>query len=133
MGTPNGQPQPPVTSNKNAPGPQSGVAGGPNLWSNPAAAYAAYTETMAGETGSRNTIRGNGIFNIDSGVSKTFAMPWSEKQKFQIRWETFNLTNTVEFDPNNSNTTLTEPSTFGQLLGQFGSPRQMQFAGRFTW
>lgn len=133
MGTPNGQPQPPVTSNKNAPGPQSGVAGGPNLWSNPAAAYAAYTETMAGETGSRNTIRGMGIFNIDSGVSKTFNMPWSEKQKIQIRWETFNLTNTVEFDPNNSNTSLTSPSTFGQLLGQFGSPRQMQFAGRFTW
>jgi hypothetical protein len=133
MGTPNGKPQPPVTSNKNAPGPQSGVAGGPNLWSDPAAAYAAYTETMAGETGSRNTIRGMGIFNIDSGVSKTFNMPWSEKQKFQIRWETFNLTNTVEFDPNNSNTTLTSPSTFGQLLGQFGSPRQMQFAGRFTW
>jgi len=133
MGTPNGQPQPPITSNKNAPGPQSGVPGGPNLWSNPAAAYAAYTETMAGETGSRNTIRGNGIFNIDTGVSKTFTMPWSEKQKIQIRWETFNLTNTVEFDPNNSNTSLTSPSTFGQLLGQFGSPRQMQFAGRFTW
>jgi hypothetical protein len=88
---------------------------------------------MAGQTGSRNTIRGNGIFNIDTGVSKTFAMPWSEKQKFQIRWETFNLTNTVEFDPNTSNTTLTSPSVFGQLTSQFGSPRQMQFAGRFTW
>ena len=133
MGTPNGQPQPPVTNNKNAPAAQSGVAGGPNLWSNPAAALAAYGETMAGQTGSRNTIRGNGIFNIDTGVSKTFTMPWSERQKFQIRWETFNLTNTVEFDPNTSNTTLTSPSVFGQLTSQFGSPRQMQFAGRFTW
>ena len=133
MGTPNGLPQPPITDNKNAPAAQSGVAGGPNLWSNPAAALAAYTETMAGQTGSRNTIRGNGIFDIDTGVSKTFAMPWSEKQKFQIRWETFNLTNTVRFDPNTSNTTLTSPSVFGQLTSQFGSPRQMQFAGRYTW
>ena len=66
LGTPNGQPRPPVTNNKNAPGPQSGVAGGPNLWSDPAAAFASYGETMAGETGSRNTLRGSGIFNIDT-------------------------------------------------------------------
>jgi hypothetical protein len=133
MGTPNGKPRPPITSNKNAPGPQSGVPGGPNLWSDPAAAFASYGETMAGETGSRNTLRGSGIFNIDTGVSKTFTMPWSEHQKFQIRWETFNLTNTIRFDPNSSNTSLTSPSSFGQLTSQFGAPRQMQFAGRFTW
>ena len=133
LGTPNGKPRPPITSNKNAPGPQSGVAGGPNLWSDPAAAFDSYGETMAGETGSRNTLRGSGIFNIDTGVSKTFSMPWSEHQKFQIRWETFNLTNTIRFDPNASYTTLTSPSSFGQLYDQFGSPRQMQFAGRFTW
>ncbi len=133
LGTPNGKPRPPITSNKNAPGPQSGVAGGPNLWSDPAGAFASYGETMAGETGSRNTLRGSGIFNIDTGVSKTFTMPWSEHQKFQIRWETFNLTNTVRFDPNSSSTSMTSPSSFGQLTEQFGSPRQMQFAGRFTW
>ncbi len=133
LGTPNGQARQPITMNKNAPGPQSGVPGGPNLWDNPAAAYASYGETMAGETGSRNTIRDHGIFNIDTGVSKTFTMPWSEKQKFQIRWETFNLTNTIRFDGNGANDSLTSPSSFGQLISQFGSPRQMQFAGRFTW
>jgi hypothetical protein len=133
LGTPNGQPRPPVTSDKNAPGPQSGVPGGPNLWSDPAKAFASYGETMAGETGSRNTLRGNGIFNIDTGVSKSFTMPWSEHQKLQIRWETFNLTNTIRFDPNSANDSLTSPSVFGQLTSQFGSPRQMQFAGRFTW
>jgi len=133
LGTPNGQPLPPVTNNKNAPAAQSGVAGGPNLWSNPAAAFAAFGETMAGQSGSRNTIRGAGIFDIDTGVSKSWTMPWSEHQKFQIRWETFNLTNTVEFDPNSASIVLTSPSVFGQLSKQFGSPRQMQFAGRFTW
>jgi hypothetical protein len=133
LGTPNGQPRPAITNDKNAPGPQSGVAGGPNLWSNPAAAFASYGETMAGETGSRNTLRGSGIFDIDTGVSKSFTMPWSERQKFQIRWETFNLTNTIRFDPNSSSTSLTSPSVFGQLTSQFGSPRQMQFGGRFTW
>jgi hypothetical protein len=28
---------------------------------------------------------------------------------------------------------LTSPSVFGQLTRQFGSPRQMQFAARYTW
>ena len=133
LATPNGQPRPAITNNKNAPAAQSGVAPGPNLWSNPAAAFASYGETMAGDTGSRNTLRGAGIFNIDSGVSKSFTMPWSEHQKFQIRWETFNLTNTVRFDPDTASISMTSPSVFGQLSGQFGSPRQMQFAGRYTW
>ncbi|HYW45756.1 MAG TPA: carboxypeptidase regulatory-like domain-containing protein [Bryobacteraceae bacterium] len=133
LGTPNGNPLPPVTDNKNAPAAQSGVKGGPNLWSNPAAAWAAFGETMAGETGSRDTIRGSGIFNIDTLLAKTFTMPWSEHHKFQIRWESFNVTNTIRFDPSSANVTVTSPSVFGQLTGQFGSPRQMQFAGRYTW
>jgi hypothetical protein len=131
--TPNGRARPPITNDKNAPGAQTGVKGGPNLWSDPAAALASWGETMAGETGSRNTLRGSGIFNIDTGVSKSFNMPWSENQKLQIRWETFNLTNTVRFDPSSANIVLTSPSVFGQLTRQFGSPRQMQFAARYTW
>ena len=133
LGTPNGQPRPAITNNKNAPAAQSGVAGGPNLWTDPAAALASYGETMAGETGSRNTLRGSGIFGIDTGLSKTFTMPWSEHHRLQIRWETFNVTNTIRFDPNSASIVQTSPSTFGQLTDQFGKPRQMQFAGRYTW
>jgi len=133
LGTPNGQPRPPVTNNKNAPGPQPGLVGGPNLWSDPAAAFNSFGETMAGETGSRNTIRGSGIFNIDTGLGKTFAMPWSERQHLQFRWESFNVTNSVRFDPNSASISLTSPGTFGVLTGQYGSARQMQFALRFTW
>jgi len=133
LGTPNGQPMPAITNAKNAPAAQSGVPGGPNLWSDPAKALAGFGETMAGESGSRNTFRGSGIFNIDTGVSKSFTMPWSERHKLQIRWESFNMTNTVRFDPNTAQIVLTSPSVFGQLTGQFGSPRQMQFAGRYTW
>lgn len=133
LGTPNGQPRQPVTNNANAPAAQPGVPGGPNLWSNPAAAVSSYGETMAGESGSRNTIRGAGIFNIDTGLSKTFTMPWSERQRFELRWESFNVTNTVRFDPASAILSLTSPAVFGQLTGAFGSPRQMQFAGRYTW
>jgi len=135
LATPNGQPRPAVTNDKNAPAAQAGLAGAPNLWSNPAQALASFGETMAGETGSRNTIRGAGIFNIDSGLGKTFTMPWSEHHKLQFRWESFNMTNTVRLDPRPSTTSvvLTTPSSFGKRSGQFGSPRQMQFAARYTW
>ena len=133
LATPNGQPRPAITNNANAPGPEQGVPGGPNLWSDPAAAFASYGETMAGQTGSRNTLRGSGIFNIDSGLSKTFIMPWSERQQLTFRWESYNVTNSVRFDPDSAAISMTTPSSFGKLSSQFGSPRQMQFALRLVW
>ena len=93
--TPNGQPIPPVVSTGNA----TGIAG-PNLWQNPAQAFAAFMETMAGQSGFANTIRGDGFFDIDSGVYKVWTMPWSERQHLQFRWEAYNVTNSVRFDPN---------------------------------
>ena len=39
---------------------------------------------FAGESGGRYNLRGQGIFNIDTGVYKNFTMPWSEKQKLQV-------------------------------------------------
>jgi len=131
--TPNGNPVPSVTDNKNAPAVSG--PGAPNLWSDPKGALNAYqvTGTFAGQTGSRNTIRGQGFFNIDSGLYKNFTMPWSEKQKLQFRWESYNLTNSVRFDPNSANLNLTSTSKFGQLTGQLGNPRQMEFALRYTF
>ena len=92
--TPNGQPIPAVVSTGNA----TGIAG-PNLWQDPAAAFAAFREDFAGESGGRTNLRGEGLFNIDSGVYKSFTMPWSEHQKLTFRWESYNLTNSVRFDP----------------------------------
>jgi Carboxypeptidase regulatory-like domain len=129
--TPNGSPQEQIVSAHNAPaisGP-----GGPNLWTDPKTALAAWQETMAGQTGSRNTLRGDGFFNIDSGLYKNFTMPWNEKQKLQFRWEAYNVSNTVKFDPNSANLSLTSTAKFGQLTSQLGSPRQMEFALRFQF
>jgi hypothetical protein len=132
--TPNGQPIPQIVSTGNAVG-----GGGPNLWENPAAAFAAFQETFAGQSGGRTNLRGQGLFNIDSGVYKNFTMPWSEHQKLQFRWESYNLTNSVQFDPasgagsGNSPSTTQSSSSFGKLNTQLGSPRQMQFALRFSW
>ncbi len=129
--TPNGNPIPQITSQHIA----AAVSGAPapNLWADPKTALAAFQETMAGQTGSRNTLRGDGFFNIDTGLSKNFTMPWNEKHKLQFRWEAFNVTNTVRFDPNSANLSLTSTAKFGQLSGTLGSSRQMEFALRYTF
>ena len=106
---------------------------GPNLWANPAAAFASFREAFAGEAGMRNTLRGAGLFNIDSGVYKVFTMPWSEHQKLQFRWESYNLTNSVMFDPASASANLLSSATFGRLSRTLTQPRQMQFAMRYTW
>jgi hypothetical protein len=131
--TPNGQPMPKVVSTGNA----TGIAG-PNLWQDPAAAFAAYREDFAGESGGRTNLRGQGLFDIDSGVYKSFTMPWSEHQKLTFRWESYNLTNSVRFDPalasGNANSANTlSASSFGKLSSTLGNARQMQFALRFSW
>ena len=130
-GMPNGKPQPPVTSNHNG----FSVVGvrGPNLWDDANASLATFRYCPAGESGLRNSIRGDGYFDIDSGVSKSFNMPWKEGHKVQIRWETFNLTNTVRFDPQSNLSDLMLASGWGKLTSQLGSPRQMQFAVRYVF
>jgi hypothetical protein len=129
--TPNGQPIPQVVSSHNAQAVSGSAA--PNLWNDPKTALAGFQETMAGQTGSRNSLRGDGFFDIDSGVYKNFTMPWSEKQHLQFRWEAYNVTNTVRFDPTSANLSLTSTAKFGQLTGLLGNPRQMEFALRFTF
>ena len=132
--TPNGQPIPAVVSTGNA----TGIAG-PNLWQDPAAAFAAFREDFAGESGGRTNLRGAGLFDIDSGVYKSFTMPWCEHQKLTFRWESYNLTNSVRFDPasgagsGNSTSSTLISSSFGKLTTTLGNSRQMQFALRFTW
>ena len=132
--TPNGMPQPAVSVSKNAPS-VSGAASdaGPNLWSNPAADLAAWGFTLAGQSGSRNTIRGDGFFDVDTGVYKRFRLPWKEGHTMQFRWETFNLSNTVRFDPDSANLSLTSSANWGALTSQLGAPRQMQFALRYQF
>jgi hypothetical protein len=132
--TPNGKPHAVVTNNKNAP-PASGTVGGPNLWSDPAAELAAWSTTLPGQSGSYRTLRGSGNFGLDTGVSKRWTMPYSERHAVQFRWESFNLLNTVRFDPTSTaqGNQITQSAAFGKLTGTLTSPRQMQFALRYDF
>jgi Carboxypeptidase regulatory-like domain len=94
---------------------------------------------QGGDVGTRNDIIGPGFFNIDMGVSKSFKMPWSEKQRLRLRMDTFNTLNHPSFNPpgtNNgftNNTTLSNTSTFGIITSTASTPRVLQFALRYEF
>jgi len=122
-----------VGTNKNAPRPTAGGQSGPNLFQDPSVAIAAFTNTLPGQLGNRNVLRGDGIFNVDTGLGKTFKMPYRESHTVQFRWEVFNLTNSVRFDPFNITLDLGNASAFGRYSGTLVGPRVMQFALRYEF
>ncbi|HVG31028.1 MAG TPA: TonB-dependent receptor [Pyrinomonadaceae bacterium] len=126
-------------------GPVPGVGttrlpSGPNLFSDPAAAFRAYTFTRPGQVGDRNNIRGDGYFQIDAGLYKRWSLPWGETHNIQFRWEVFNVTNTAKFDPffasgslNSADPAINPASNFGRYNDQLTPPRVMQFALRYQF
>jgi hypothetical protein len=120
--------------------PNKGVNGrSPNLFDDPKAAYNSFRSPQPGETGARNIFRNPGFFSLDTGLYKSFGMPWSEKHKLTIRWETFNVTNSQFLTGNADNTNGLDPQfgspgpTFYNFTGIQGTPRVMQFALRYDF
>jgi len=101
-----------------------------SLFADPQAARNQWGFTLPGQTGSRNTVRVDGIFNLNLGVGKRFPLP-KEGHGFQIRWETFNLTNTNRF--NDVNLDLGNVGAFGRFTSSISSARQMQFLARYDF
>lgn len=99
---------------------------GPNLFPDPKLAITAYKHTVVGDTGVRNDLRGDGYFSIDTGVGKSWKMPW-ENHRLQFRWETFNVTNSVRFDVNSLTLDLGNAASFGKYSSTLTTPRVMQF------
>ncbi|MCI0387682.1 MAG: TonB-dependent receptor [Acidobacteria bacterium] len=111
--------EPETGTNKNAPQ-------GPNLFADPAAAASAFSAPNAGETGDRNSLRGDGLFSLDFGLSKQWAMPRRESGNIAFRWEVFNATNSVRFNTRSLNLTVGQAG-FGTYSTQLVNPRVMQF------
>jgi hypothetical protein len=126
---PNGPP--PLASNpKNA--IVNGVGIGPDIFQNPAAAEAAFRPEWPGESGVRNNVVGDGLFNIDTGVSKIF--PVGEGKRLEFSWQAFNITNSVRYDVRAAQPSLSyDASEFGRYLSTLTTPRFMQFALRFAF
>jgi hypothetical protein len=124
-------PVPGVQTTKNAPAVAG--AGGPNMFADPKAALAAYNFTLPGQIGNRNGVRADGYFTVDMGLSKRFKMPYSEKHNLQFRWEVFNVTNSVRFDPASLSLDIGNQGTFGKYSDVLTQPRVMQFGLRYEF
>lgn len=83
-----------------------------------------------------NNLEGPGYFDVDFALSRRF--PITERQAIEIRWETFNVENRVNFlNPGTAGiaavgttNTVTGSSTFGMISSDV-SPRIMQFALKY--
>ena len=116
--------------------------GNPQFFDNPAALNSGVSNgspvriPYPGEAGERNIFRGDGYFDIDGGLAKSWAVREYGTLKFD--WETYNVTNTVRFDPQAIDGQLTSgtlgiASPTAHSSGLLTQPRRMQFALRFDF
>ena len=88
---------------------------------------------LPGEVGERNKYRGDGVFDTDAGLMKTW--PIREKADLKFDWEVFNVTNSVRFDTNPS--TSLQNSVGKGSLGAYSRtlsvPRVQQFSLRLSF
>jgi Carboxypeptidase regulatory-like domain len=105
---------------------------GPDIFADPTAALAAFRPEWPGESGVRNSVIGEGMFDIDTGVSKDFSL--GEQRRLEFSWQAFNATNSVRYDVRGAQPSLSYGAAqFGRYLGTITKPRFMQFALRFAF
>ncbi|MFN7544855.1 MAG: carboxypeptidase regulatory-like domain-containing protein [Acidobacteriota bacterium] len=94
---------------------------------------AAFAQPLAGTFGNigRNVFTGPGLFNVDASLFRRFNI--TERWKAELRFESFNFTNTPKF--NNPNGDITSPN-FGRVTGAQGAPngpREVQLGLKVTF
>ncbi len=98
-------------------------------FANPATVLEQFSNPLAGQSGSRNDLRGPGYWTIDAALLKNITL--TERLHLQFRAEAFNLFNGENFNPPGTNI---NSSTFGVLSSTTGEgARQMQFALRLEF
>jgi hypothetical protein len=107
-------------------------AGNPNVFKNQTLALANIRAPYPGEAGQRNIFRGDGYFSVDAGISKIFRI--TERQNLKFSFESFNVTNSVRFDPNSiSNNPFGSASSFGNYSALLTRPRVVQISLRYAF
>ncbi len=103
-----------------------------NMFADGTAAVADFIHPFPGQSGSRNTFRGDGFAGFDAGLSKRWPMPW-EGHSLQLRWEVFNVTNLTRFDVQSNRPEIDLSTQFGNYTNLLTQPRVMQFALRYEF
>jgi hypothetical protein len=128
----------------------SAVRSTQNYFADPQGALNSFRNARPGETGERNAFRLPGFQTLDLGLAKSFAMPWSEGHKVDLRFEVFNVANQQYFAATNftrSTYGLPEDAEtasvalgsngqpiFGKIFNQIqGAARRLQFGIRYSF
>ena len=112
---------------------------GIQFFADPEAVLAVAKYPRHGQVGSRNVLRSQPFWNVDSAVLKNFKLPWSETQRLQLRWEAYNLFNHNVFAPPstngdpNINALNIGASNFGIITAVQSTARVMQFGLRWDF
>jgi hypothetical protein len=114
------------------PGITDAIVGGNT---NPNAAINMFRAAFPGEEGLRNGLRGPGTFNIDTNLTKSWAITESQFVKFS--WAMYNVTNSARFDVGtmslNGNNSLSSSSSFGNFSSTLSNARVMEFSIRYSF
>lgn len=94
-------------------------------------AFNSFSADMPGQTGNRNSLRGDGFAGLDLGLMKRWNL--TERHSLQFRWDVFNALNLTRFDVASVQLSLTNQSNFGDYTGLLTNPRVMQFALRYEF
>jgi hypothetical protein len=99
------------------------------FFANPTTVLEQFSNPLAGQSGSRNDLRGPGYWTVDAALLKNIRL--TERLGLQFRAEAFNMFNRENFNPPNTNI---NSSTFGVLSSTAGEgPRLMQIALRLEF
>jgi hypothetical protein len=124
------------------------INGSPNAFDNPTALNTSLTTSFTtgggypirypvpGEAGTRNGVRGDGFFGIDSGLAKSWNL--TEHQSLKFTWEVYNVTNSVRFDVNGTtggiqNSIQATGGNFGNYGAVLTQPRISQMSLRYAF
>jgi hypothetical protein len=111
-------------------------SGNPQFFDNPSAINSGIPSgypvrlPYPGEAGERNNFRGDGYFDIDAGLNKSWKL--AEYGTLKFDWETYNATNTVRFDSESIGSGLTS-GNLGIADKLLTTPRRMEFALRYDF
>jgi hypothetical protein len=119
------------------------IDGAPNVFADPSAINngiqggSPLRLPYPGEAGQRNNFRGDGFFDMDSGLTKTWNI--TERQSLKFAWEVFNVTNSVRFDTSVASSTgsalnnVATSNTLGAYSSTLTLPRVQQFSLRYSF
>ncbi len=112
-------------------------AGAISIFKDGTSAINDFRSPFPGEGGARNQIRGDGFFNTDMSLTKTWKMPYNESHRLVFHWDVFNVFNSKRFDVQSAgfdgNLELDISTSFGNYTHVLTQQRLMQFALRFEF